>query len=73
MWTIVNRTGYDIAGQQMDVPLTPGMRYFDLYHGVELKPETNGQNAVLELRSGGQRIWRDPGNARRAERRRSRP
>ena len=39
VWTIVNRTGYDVGGKQMDVLATPGMRYFDLYHGIELKPE----------------------------------
>jgi formylglycine-generating enzyme required for sulfatase activity len=49
LWTIVNRGAYDIDGRQMDVPLTPGMRYFDLYHGVEIKPEVNGQNAVLSF------------------------
>ncbi|MDE3189131.1 MAG: formylglycine-generating enzyme family protein [Acidobacteriota bacterium] len=49
VWTIVNRTAYDIAGRQMDVPLTPGMRYFDLYHGVELKPETGGAEPVLSF------------------------
>jgi formylglycine-generating enzyme required for sulfatase activity len=41
VWTIVNRTGYDIDGRQMDVATAPGMRYFDLYHGTELKPEAN--------------------------------
>ncbi len=53
VWTIVNRTGYDIGGRQMDVPLVPGMRCFDLYHGVELKPEatqkTDGSRAVLSF------------------------
>jgi formylglycine-generating enzyme required for sulfatase activity len=49
IWTIVNRNGYEITGRQMDVPLTQGMRYFDLYHGVELKPVTNGQWAVLSF------------------------
>jgi iron(II)-dependent oxidoreductase len=49
VWTIVNRNSYDIAGQQMDVPVTAGIRYFDLYHGVELKPETDGQTAVLSF------------------------
>jgi formylglycine-generating enzyme required for sulfatase activity len=49
VWTIVNRTGYDIAGRQMDVPATPGMRYFDLYHGVELKAETEGTTSVLSF------------------------
>jgi formylglycine-generating enzyme required for sulfatase activity len=47
VWTIVNRTPYNISGRQMDVPATPGLRYFDLYHGIELKPETSGPSAVL--------------------------
>jgi gamma-glutamyl hercynylcysteine S-oxide synthase len=49
VWTIVNRASYDTSGEQMKVPLTPGMRYFDLYHGVELKPAVDGQNAVLSF------------------------
>jgi len=53
VWTIVNRTGYRIGGRQMDVATTPAMRFFDLYHGVELKPdlkpETSGQTAVLSF------------------------
>jgi formylglycine-generating enzyme required for sulfatase activity len=49
VWTTVNRNPYDVDGQQMDVPLTPGMRYFDLYHGVELKPDAQGKSAVLSF------------------------
>ncbi len=51
VWTIVNRGSYAIDGRQMDVPYSAGMRYFDLYHGVELKPElkANGQTAVLRF------------------------
>jgi formylglycine-generating enzyme required for sulfatase activity len=49
VWTIVNRTAYDIGGRQMDVPATPGVRYFDLYRGVELKPEMDGQSLVLSF------------------------
>jgi formylglycine-generating enzyme required for sulfatase activity len=45
VWTIVNRNEYDIAGPQMEVPLAPGLRYFDLYHGVELKPEIKPETA----------------------------
>ena len=37
VWTIVNRNEYDVEGNQMEVPAEPGLRYFDLYHGVELK------------------------------------
>lgn len=39
VWTIVNRNQYDVAGPQIEVPDATGMRYFDLYHGVGLKPE----------------------------------
>ena len=49
VWTIVNRNAYEINGRQMDVPLKPGMRYFDLYHGVELKPDTTGPVAMLSF------------------------
>jgi gamma-glutamyl hercynylcysteine S-oxide synthase len=49
VWTIVNRAFYDIGGTQMNVPPAPGMRYFDLYHGVELKPTSDGQNSVLSF------------------------
>src|SRR6516165_2009270 len=38
LWTIVNRNEYDVEGDQIQVPIAEGLRYFDLYHGVELKP-----------------------------------
>ncbi len=40
VWTIVNRNEYDVEGDQMEVSSKAGMRYFDLYHGVELKPQS---------------------------------
>lgn len=49
VWTIVNRNAYSTTGRQIDVLATPGTRYFDLYHGVELKPETNGTFATLSF------------------------
>ena len=49
VWTIVNRNEYDTSGAQMAVPVQSGMRYFDLYHGVELKPVTQGSDAVLQF------------------------
>ena len=39
VWTIVNRNEYVVDGDQVEIHATPGSRYFDLYHGVELKPE----------------------------------
>jgi formylglycine-generating enzyme required for sulfatase activity len=60
VWTIVNRNEYDVDGRQISVPHQDGMRYFDLYKGVELKPvveegqdvlsfmtETHGYGAIL--------------------------
>jgi gamma-glutamyl hercynylcysteine S-oxide synthase len=49
VWTIVNRNNYDISGRQMSIPAATGMRYFDLYHGVELHPDIEQQNAVLSF------------------------
>ena len=39
LWTIVNRNDYDFDGPQLEVLSTPGLRFFDLYHGSELKVE----------------------------------
>jgi formylglycine-generating enzyme required for sulfatase activity len=63
VWTIVNRNEYDTDGPQMVLPASSNLRYFDLYRGVELKPEkdptgrivlsfpieANGYGAVLAL------------------------
>jgi formylglycine-generating enzyme required for sulfatase activity len=38
VWTIVNRNEYDVTGPQIQIVPRQGMRYFDLYHGVELTP-----------------------------------
>jgi formylglycine-generating enzyme required for sulfatase activity len=47
LWTIVNRNEYEVWGEQIEVPAVPGMRYFDMYQGVELKPETRDGRSVL--------------------------
>jgi gamma-glutamyl hercynylcysteine S-oxide synthase len=47
VWTIVNRNEYDVNGREVSVPAEDGVRYFDLYHGVELTPEKEGNKAVL--------------------------
>ncbi len=49
LWTIVNRNEYDVDGRQMTVAYKPGERFFDVYHGVELKPEIEGGVAVLSF------------------------
>ena len=47
LWTIVNRNGYSTAGRQMLVPYKANARYFDLWHGVEITPEHEGNMSVL--------------------------
>jgi formylglycine-generating enzyme required for sulfatase activity len=49
LWTIVNRNDYDASGRQMLVPYHAGARYFDLWHGVELHPEHEGNFSVIEF------------------------
>jgi iron(II)-dependent oxidoreductase len=49
IWTIINRNEYDSDGPQMSVTYKPGERYFDLYHGVEVMPEREGERAVLSF------------------------
>jgi gamma-glutamyl hercynylcysteine S-oxide synthase len=48
VWTIVNRNEYALEGDQIEIHAMPGIRYFDLYHGVELTPEArSGERTVL--------------------------
>jgi len=49
LWTIINRNEYDVSGQQMSLHVKPGMRYFDLWHGVELKPAIAGDSLILSF------------------------
>jgi formylglycine-generating enzyme required for sulfatase activity len=49
VWTIVNRNQYGVEGRQISVPAQSGMRYFDLYHGIALKPRMDGKKAVLSF------------------------
>jgi formylglycine-generating enzyme required for sulfatase activity len=49
IWTIVNRNEYDVNEDQMSISYKRGIRYFDLYHGVELQPRIVGDNAILSF------------------------
>ncbi|HKK47340.1 MAG TPA: SUMF1/EgtB/PvdO family nonheme iron enzyme [Balneolaceae bacterium] len=49
VWTIVNRNPYNINGQQMKLPYKKGMHYYDLYHGVELTPQRDGDQVILSF------------------------
>ena len=54
LWTMVNRTVYNITGPQLHVSGQTvsgqtGMHYFDLWHGVELKPASVDGGMVLSF------------------------
>jgi len=49
LWTIINRNEFDVSGKQMCVPYSANSRYFDLWHGVELKPDIQGETATLSF------------------------
>jgi formylglycine-generating enzyme required for sulfatase activity len=47
LWTFVNRTNIEIDGDQIEVPFSPGMKFYDLWRGKELTPRVDGNKAVL--------------------------
>jgi iron(II)-dependent oxidoreductase len=47
VWTIVNRNEYRLEGDQLRVTFEDGVRYFDLYHGVEISARREGNQSVL--------------------------
>ena len=49
VWTLVNRNEYDVSGRILSLPMQEGVRYFDLYHGVELQPAKDGSSVVLSF------------------------
>ncbi len=49
LWTIVNRNEYTVKGPQLRIAPIPSARYFDLWHGEELKPEIENGQAVLNF------------------------
>ncbi|HZT29595.1 MAG TPA: SUMF1/EgtB/PvdO family nonheme iron enzyme [Bryobacteraceae bacterium] len=47
IWTFVNRNEYGVSGRQIRIRRRPGMRYFDLWNGIELRPEETGEEVTL--------------------------
>src|ERR1035441_7624010 len=47
LWTVVNRNEYDVGGEQIQVRHAEGVRYYDVWNGVEIKPRIAGAGAVL--------------------------
>jgi gamma-glutamyl hercynylcysteine S-oxide synthase len=49
VWTLVNRNAYNVNGQQLSVPIQDGVHYYDLYRGVELQGEREGDTITLNF------------------------
>ena len=49
LWTVVNRNHYPVDGKLWTAPYRKEDRYFDLWHGVELKPPHVGEESLVEL------------------------
>jgi formylglycine-generating enzyme required for sulfatase activity len=48
LWTIINKTTHTVDGAQLEVPAQPGLHYFDLWHGVELRLENSRLSFAIE-------------------------
>lgn len=49
LWTVVNRNEYDIAGDQLIVDSRDGVRYYDVWNGVEITPRVESDELVLSF------------------------
>ncbi len=49
VWTLVNRNEYDVNGRQLSVPIQEGVQYYDLYRGVELQGQREGDTIALDF------------------------
>ncbi|MDP4129263.1 MAG: SUMF1/EgtB/PvdO family nonheme iron enzyme [Bacteroidota bacterium] len=49
LYTLVNRDSTDREGQQLKLLFRHGMKYIDLYHGVELSPQKQGDSVYLRF------------------------
>jgi formylglycine-generating enzyme required for sulfatase activity len=49
LWTIVNRNEYNVEGAQLTLAHKSGVRYYDLWHGVELTPKIIQEKAALNF------------------------
>ena len=49
VWTLVNRNEYNVRGRQLSVPIEEGMHYYDLYRGLELQGQREGDTIALDF------------------------
>jgi formylglycine-generating enzyme required for sulfatase activity len=49
LWTLVNRNEYELSGEQLRVEHKEGVRYYDLWNGVEMAPRIDGEEARIDF------------------------
>jgi formylglycine-generating enzyme required for sulfatase activity len=49
VFTLVNRNEYNVSGPQLSVPFQEGMQFYDLYKGVELHGQREGDSTTLDF------------------------
>lgn len=49
LWTLINRSSQVVTGPQIRVPFAPGLRFFDLWRGSEMKPHLVQGIATLDF------------------------
>src|SRR5262249_5704884 len=48
LWTLVNRNEYPVAGEQLTVASSDGVRWFDVWNGKELRPQNGRLSFPIE-------------------------
>jgi formylglycine-generating enzyme required for sulfatase activity len=49
LWTLVNRNEYDVAGAEIELSAHPGIHFYDLWHGTELRPVATAGKVELDF------------------------
>jgi len=49
VYTLINRDSIQKTGRQIALPYKPGVKYYDLWNGVELKPKRVKDKAILSF------------------------
>ena len=49
LWTLINPSTVEVAGEVLSQPYQKDRRYFDLWHGVEIIPHRHGDEVLISL------------------------
>ncbi|NML63072.1 formylglycine-generating enzyme family protein [Massilia sp. RP-1-19] len=49
LWTVVNRSEYEVAGEQLMVPHSQGATYYDVWNGAKIEPRMEADAAIVSF------------------------